>query len=150
MNMASAPLRPSLYYSLIIPKMFRHFFIIISLAIILLIPSHTKAAASLLPFGGYNVYYSPCVCSGFATVSYVWYWPLLPWDPVTGGPLALITPPGSLWYAFADPIAPTTWSLGLFEPGVQACWQPGPDGCFLWPTLGDVIMTGSSVPLSTP
>lgn len=101
-------------------------------------------------YGGYNVLPLPCVCSA-ATVWWVWYWPLLPWSPFIGGPLAVGIPPLTVWFLNFVPIVPTTWSLGNFIPFAQTCWQPTIiTGCAFMPVLGHVYMVGSSPPLSIP
>ncbi len=119
--------------------------VLVVVSLFIFIPRYS-AKAILTAFGGYNVFSVPCVCSA-GTIWYTWYWPLVPWDPVAGGALALGTPATSIEYSWWDPQVPTTWTLGEFIPGGELCWQPAvPTGCILWPTLGFVWMDGSSPP----
>lgn len=109
---------------------------------VVMVPVYAQAA--VFGFGGYNVFAVPCTCTAGA-VWYVWYAPLLLNSvPVTGA-LAVGIPPTSLWYSNYTPLVPTTWSLGKYLPGVQACWQYAGVTCIPWPTLGYVYQVGSSL-----
>ncbi len=125
----------------------KHYIFVLILVIAFIFPDKSHAFAS---FGGYNLWSVPCGCSA-GTVWYVWYAPLYLNSslPITGA-LAVGIPPNALWYRNFDPIAPTTWSVGKFMPGVQSCWQPSASGCSPWPVYGHVYEVGSSFPLNTP
>ena len=103
-------------------------------------PIKTQAAVGL-GFGGLVTAVIPCPCSGGF---WVWFTPLYINSPVpvTGAIYfsALHTIPYS-WYAFG---VPGTWELGTFVPGVQECYIPTPAGCVPLPTLGSMIMAGTS------
>ncbi len=128
----------------------KYFILTFCLGFVLLFPFRSQAVVPM-PFGGYNVFAKPCLCSA-GTVWYVWYAPLhlgSPAPPITGA-MAVGVPPSSLWYAYFDPQIPTTWSLGHYMPGVQSCWQPATHGCNPWPVLGHVYQVGSSLPGAIP
>lgn len=124
----------------------KRYIILLSIVFTFSFPHKSEA---FIPYGGYNIWTVPCVCSA-AGVWYTWFTPLwLGGLPATGA-LAVGIPPTAVWFQWYDPVVPTTWSLGKFMPGVQSCWQPAPTGCIPWPVLGHVYEVGSSLPLSPP
>jgi hypothetical protein len=112
------------------------------IAMVFILSPLTVSAAVGVGFGGLVTAVIPCGCSGGL---WVWFTPLYTNSPVpvTGAIYfsALHTIPYS-WYEFG---VPATWELGTFIPGVQECFIPaGPLGCILLPTLGSMVMTGTS------
>jgi hypothetical protein len=50
-------------------------------------------------------------------------------------------------YAWYQVGIPTTWHLGSYVPGVQACWMlipPPATGCFPLPSVGVIFQVGTS------
>lgn len=110
---------------------------------VLFLPSQTHA--QVLPFGGLVSFSIPCTCS--AGMRWVWHTPLF-----LGGPIAITGPvvysPFSTvpypHYLFG---VPSTWDLGSYIPGVQACWMYAVVACFPLYSIGLMTMTGTSVPI---
>ena len=100
-------------------------------------PGRTNAQA---PFGGLIVFTAPCTC-GF-TFNYHVFTPLfLGPAPITGTLAAPVTPNTFPFFV----LHPGAWALGIFTPGVQACWMYAGWGCFPVPVLGVITpFTGSS------
>lgn len=94
-----------------------------------------------VPFGGLDVMTIPCTC-GFV---YNWHYfaPLFLNNPVPiSGPLAA---PQAIAFPFYI-LHPGAWALGLFTPGVQACWMYVGFGCAPLPSYGAISpLTGSSI-----
>ncbi len=99
-------------------------------------------------FGGLVVAEIPCTCSPFTLQ---WFAPLyIDIAPLTGALSAPDTPYlYPYYYSF-----PSTWVLGFFTPGVQACWMwvwATPPFCLPatalgMPELGDITpFTGTSL-----
>ncbi len=105
-----------------------------------LLPTSVLAVTGV-GFGGLVSVSVPCTCSGGF---WVWFTPLYINSPVpTTGAIyfsAFHTVPYS-WYVFG---VPGTFELGTFTPGVQECLVATPVGCTILPTLGSMIMVGTS------
>lgn len=108
-------------------------------ALVFAFPTISYAQA---PFGGLVVAEIPCTCG----MAFTWQWftPLYISGliPTTGALAVPVTPfMFANWYSF-----PGSWLLGLYTPGVQACWIYVGIACVTLPTLGVVTpFTGSSL-----
>ncbi|MFZ2167716.1 MAG: hypothetical protein WAV50_02485 [Minisyncoccia bacterium] len=93
-----------------------------------------------VPFGGLDVMEIPCTC-GFV---YNWHFfaPLFLNNPVPiAGPLAA---PQAIAFPFYI-LHPGAWALGIYTPGVQACWMYVGWGCAPLASYGLILpLTGSS------
>ena len=99
-----------------------------------------------LPFGGLV----PCTCPSSAGNLWIYFTPLFlgSGTPVTGS-LVYIPAKTRLysWYAIGTP---TTWHLGTFTPGIQACFMVAPPpatGCVPFPAAGVINEVGTSKPI---
>lgn len=97
-----------------------------------------------ISFGGWVAYTIPCTCS-FSL--WVFFTPLylrgLP-APIVG-PL-VYTPGISTLYPYYLIGVPTTWELGDYVPGVQACLIGVPPACVILPSIGLMSRVGTSAP----
>ena len=93
-----------------------------------------------VPFGALEVNIFPCTCSGQLLHFFA---------PLFLGPVPTA---GALTYPWGAPTAflfgilhPGAWALGLYIPGVQACWVWASDVCFPLASLGAISpFTGTS------
>ena len=93
------------------------------------------------PFGGVVSFSLPCTCSGNL---WVWFTPLSLGGPVVvTGPL-VYSPFYTTLYANFRIGVPTTWHLGSYLPGVQACWMYAVVGCFPFPATGLMTKVGTN------
>lgn len=117
----------------------------------ILLPQSVRAdpIPGTLPFGGLVSYTLPCTCPGSIGNLWIWFVPFFLGShiPVTG-PL-VYAPYVSQLYAWYMIGVPTTWHLGSYLPGVQACWMlvpPPGTGCIPWPAAGVITQVGTSKP----
>lgn len=111
------------------------FLIIVLVAFWMPSPSHAQ-----VPFGGLEILEFPCTCSPFM---YVAFFPLYIASPVpiTGSMADEYT---HIFAFFVPHIG--SWQLGVFTPGVQACWMYVGVGCAPLPVMGTILpTTGSSL-----
>ena len=98
-----------------------------------------SAAHAQIPFGGFDVAEIPCTC-GFV---YTWHY----FAPLFLGPVPITGPLAAPW-VIAFPfyiLHPGAWALGLYTPGVQACFMYVGFGCAPLPSFGLINpLTGSS------
>jgi len=104
---------------------------------IVMFPSLSHAQA---PFGGLVIFELPCTCSPF---TWQWLTPLYFGPLPFAGALAAPDTPFLFEYYYSFP---STWVLGKYIPGVQACWMFAVAGCFPLPTIGLMTpFTGTSL-----
>lgn len=102
-----------------------------------------------LSFGGLVSYTIPCTCPGSIGNLWIYFTPLFLGSeiPLTG-PLVYI-PYSSKLYAWYSIGVPTSWHLGSYTPGVQACFMllpPPATGCFPLISAGVINYVGTSKP----
>lgn len=94
-------------------------------------------AGAGLPFGGLIVWEYPCTCSPGTFMVYL----SLPRpgiyaiNPIILGPLLFLD----------KVVAPGSWLLGTYLPGVQSCLMYYGVTCAPFPVLGTISMTGTSL-----
>jgi hypothetical protein len=124
----------------------KHFIFLIFLLLILFVPITIFAQTGLgVQFGGYVVSVLPCTCSASFLVIYIPLYPLA--IPHVTNSLTLT--PATFRYAYQQFLAipvPTSWHLGKYAPGVQACLIGVPPGCVPVFNDGAILETGSSFP----
>lgn len=116
-------------------------------------PSNARAFLGLsepsLPFGGLVSYSLPCTCPSSVGNLWISFKPLFLGSniPVIGS--LVYVPSSSKLYAWYSIGAPSSWHLGSFTPGVQACFMIAPPpatGCIPFPSAGVINSVGTSKP----
>lgn len=112
-------------------------FVFTLLFFIVALPSRSHAVVPV-PFGGLDVFEYPCTCSPFV---YIWFAPMFYGPiPATG---ALAFPDTGVLFPYYG-IFPGMWALGLYEPGIQACWEWAGPVCIDIPEEGVITpVTGT-------
>ena len=98
-----------------------------------------------LPFGGLVSYSIPCTCSLGSL--WIWFTPLWLGAPVPVTGSLVYVPFSSILYAWWMIGIPSTWHLGSYIPGVQACYMlvpTVPPSCVPWPAAGVITQVGTS------
>ena len=106
-----------------------------------------SAKAQLLPFGGLVTSVIPCTCPGSIGSMWIGYAPLYLGAPVPAAGSLVYVPYITQVFAWYKVTVPTTWHLGSYVPGVQACFMlvPPPGiGCFPLPAAGVITQVGTS------
>ena len=102
-----------------------------------------------LPFGGLVSYSVPCTCPGSIGNIWIFLAPLYLGGPVPVTGSVVYVPYASQLYSWFNIGVPTTWHLGSYIPGVQACWMvvpPPATGCFPLLSAGVITQVGTSIP----
>lgn len=96
------------------------------------------------PFGGIVIVTLPCSCS---VNLWIWFSPLYlsPKPGLFAGPLVYAPYETTLYGDFAIGV-PSTWHLGSYLPGVQACWQYVGEACVIMKNYGLMNKVGTSLP----
>ncbi len=117
-------------------------FILVLFAVVTLgFPIATFAQVPGSPFGGFVNFSIPCTCSG---TLWVYFTPLyLSNVPITG-PL-VYSPFSTILFAQYAIGVPSTWELGGYIPGVQACWIVCGPACCPLPSLGLMTKVGTGL-----
>lgn len=110
--------------------------------------SPSLASAQLLPFGGLVSVATPCTCPGFIGNLWIYFTPF--WFGKSSIPASgsvVYVPYVSQLYSWYEIGVPTTWHLGSYVPGVQACFMvvpPPGTGCVPLVSAGVIFQVGTS------
>lgn len=122
------------------------FLLLCSLVCLFYFVDTRPVAAQGLPFGGLVSYTVACTCPGSIGNLWIWFTPM--WFgqvPATGS--LVYVPYTSRLYAWYEIGVPATYHLGLYVPGVQACWMllpTTPPTCAPLASAGVITMVGTS------
>ena len=125
-------------------------FIAIIIGFLLLFPLNTSALSltgTTLPFGGMVSFTIPCTCPGSIGNFWIWFTPLFLGSPAPLTGSLVYVPYITTLYSWFMIGTPSTWHLGNFTPGTQACWMlipPPGTGCFPLLSAGVITEVGTS------
>ena len=117
--------------------------VLILAALVGIFPEATfgEEGGSLQPFGGKISYMMPCTCGEPNLWLFMAPLHLGAPIPITG---PLVYSPSRTKLHDMYMVVPSSWLLGLYEPGTQSCQIYVGTACAVLPSLGEIFKTGTS------